>query len=843
MGTNYCKLGHHHSKRKAVKAPPPSTPPIKPKMAEGGEQLFTCDICGQEGLTDDDMKSHVLIEHVEGAISCPFCDLEGTTAEEMTWHINAEHLDILSPTKSLPPSDFPPSDFPLITTEIIIEKDMGIKPEERENSDSSLSSASASTPKSKDSLDSDCASMASTPKSKDSLDSECTSIASTPKSKDSLDSDCTSVASTPKNKESNFNCTGMGVIPKSKGTSNLNFAISKNGEKSTNSKALHEKESSDSSIASQLSDTKMDIETKMEISSDTSESPSEQKYDYDAMQMIRMSEEDQFKKRAKLHLDMSTASPRKNRKVTFNDTVRSSYTEKMQSGKDIQVVRIDDDPGESSSGSGSSSNCVNNNKDVIKFSCPLCEWNTLSPGEITRHVNVQHLDLLSPSPRGMSPGVLIERDSENNVINNDSGNGNSIVPECPICGIGLDSAVALELHVNTTHLDILSPDSAHGNNPTLQVGTPDMLRHCPICGMEDFEPYSLAQHVEGHFSAEQTPVTDVSDNMLAQELERRERQAEQFKEQEEFKKLQAMYGMDNKTDFIKQSEKGMERAVYNGQMSIGDFYSRKGDLQQANAIGVDDGHSCTKGIIPKLQEFYNNNVNNNPIVNWWMCSEVDHYASTYGDKGWGCGYRNLQMLLSCLATNTTYKQVLFNGRPMIPSIPKIQRLIEAAWEKSFDLQGCEQLGGKVVNTNKWIGATEVVATLSSLRIQCALVDFHAPSGTDGTHPRMFEWVHDYFKKKDDFKAPLYLQHHGHSRTIIGCEDLKDGSVRLLIYDPIYTRKQMQLFKGTINTNLMRTIRRTVNSMKAKQYQIVAVTGVLSDHEYEESKILKSERIP
>jgi hypothetical protein len=481
--------------------PPPSTPPIEPKMAEGGEQHFTCDICGQEGLTEDDMKSHVLIEHVEGAISCPFCDLEGTTAEEMTWHINAEHLDILSPTKS-----FPPTDFPMITTEIIIEKDLGIKPEERENSDSSLSSGSAtcSTPKSKDSLDSDCTSMASTPKSKDSLDSDCTSMASTPKSKDSLDSDC-NMANIPKTKDSlESNC--MVNTMKSKELSDSNCNSSSNGEKPTSDSnlALNEKETSDSSIASQLSYTKMEVDAKMEISSDTSESPSEQKYVCDTMQIIRMSEEDQVKKRAKLHLDMSTASPRKNRKVTFNDTVRSSYAEKMQTGNDIQVVRIEEDPRESSS--SSSTNCVNNNEHVIKFSCPLCEWNTLSPGEITRHVNVQHLDLLSPAPRGMSPGVLIERDSENNIINDNSGNGNSSnVPECPICGLSVDSAVALELHVNTTHLDILSPDSAHANNPTLQVGTPDMLRHCPICGMEDFEPYSLAQHVEGHFSAEQTP--------------------------------------------------------------------------------------------------------------------------------------------------------------------------------------------------------------------------------------------------------------------------------------------------------------------------------------------------
>lgn len=57
------------------------------------------------------------------------------------------------------------------------------------------------------------------------------------------------------------------------------------------------------------------------------------------------------------------------------------------------------------------------------------------------------------------------------------------------------------------------------------------------------------------------------------------------------------------------------------------------------------------------------------------------------------------------------------GMPMIPSIPKIQRLIESAWQKGFDLQGCEQLGGRVVDTTKWIGATEIVATLSSLKIK------------------------------------------------------------------------------------------------------------------------------
>ena len=75
---------------------------------------------------------------------------------------------------------------------------------------------------------------------------------------------------------------------------------------------------------------------------------------------------------------------------------------------------------------------------------------------------------------------------------------------------------------------------------------------------------------------------------------------------------------------------------------------------------------------------------------------------------------------------------------------------------------------------------------------------------------------------------------GHSRTIVGVEELKDGSLRLLIFDPSCSRKQMRQFLGDINANLMRCLRRSPNSLKAKQYQIVAVIGVLSEQEYEVS---------
>ena len=36
----------------------------------------------------------------------------------------------------------------------------------------------------------------------------------------------------------------------------------------------------------------------------------------------------------------------------------------------------------------------------------------------------------------------------------------------------------------------------------------------------------------------------------------------------------------------------------------------------------------------------------------------------------------------------------------MPSISKLQRIIEAAWQAGFDRMGCEQLGGKLLNTRQ-----------------------------------------------------------------------------------------------------------------------------------------------
>lgn len=98
------------------------------------------------------------------------------------------------------------------------------------------------------------------------------------------------------------------------------------------------------------------------------------------------------------------------------------------------------------------------------------------------------------------------------------------------------------------------------------------------------------------------------------------------------------------------------------------------------------------------------------------------------------------------------------ARTAMPSISRLQRMVEAAWAQGFDVQGREQLG-KLHNTRKWIGATEIVTVLSWLRIDCQLVDFHRPTSING-HPELFNWVLRYFEEPRNHTPPLYLQHQG-----------------------------------------------------------------------------------
>ncbi|XP_066947657.1 zinc finger-containing ubiquitin peptidase 1-like isoform X2 [Macrobrachium rosenbergii] len=634
------------------------------------EVLYSCEVCGQEGLTDEDLRSHMLLVHIEGTTSCPFCDLGDISPEEMVYHVNSAHLDYLSP-----------QDESLEEETLMVTNGFG-----------------------------------------DHI------ILDSPFGKSIID-----------NKHLDNH---VPVITVDEDDDNDNYNAN--------------------------------LQSPAKGNSSNQGSPS----------------------RSQLSLNLNQWDRR--HRLASPGLLRSPLI-------DSQVTQ-----------------------------CPLCGMKEKSPQKLEEHVNRAHFDLTSPSFPAETPQE-------------------EVIFTCPLCMKQFESSPDLELHVNIEHKDILSPSKlrtlpAFQSNAVTPVENEENdIGTCPVCSRTGFNCYNdLAAHIDSHFSRKSSIVTPEEggwERRLVTDLEKQEKEVQKMREQQEFSLLR--YGMDNEGNFSQQSLTNMQRAVYAGEMTVADYYERQIELKIAEKNGIDDGRSCTKGLLGPIKAV---SEGGNNVRATYLCTTVDHYGSTYGDRGWGCGYRNIQMLLSSLQHHTGYYARLFSGPNMMPSISQLQRLIEQAWRNGFDLQGCEQLGGKLSNTRKWIGATEVVTLLSFFKIRCQLIDCHRPTGSDGTHPELFQWCLEYFSKPAEFKPPIYLQHQGHSRTIIGVEQLggNEGGVRLLVLDPSHSPTQVnQLLHTQTAPTAMRLLRKPLSSMRAKQYQMVVVVGLIeSEQEYKQSKILQASiRIP
>lgn len=230
-------------------------------------------------------------------------------------------------------------------------------------------------------------------------------------------------------------------------------------------------------------------------------------------------------------------------------------------------------------------------------------------------------------------------------------------------------------------------------------------------------------------------------------------------------------------------------------------------------------------LVPRLLQIGSTKKSPEMRVVYLCDSTVDQIMTQPYDKGWGCGYRNCQMLLSYL------QKAQINGVSFVkhvPSIEGIQYLIDQAWKDGkymvycvllwiivwlirrwmtgIDRSGAAQLEHGIVNTEKWIGATEVYALLTYLGIRCKILDFDSASiAYDDSRVTEFangllDCVQDYFVSGSNLgthtsdnesntvhmtnKAPIYIQHEGHSRTIVGIEVINQGEKRnLLVFDP------------------------------------------------------------
>uniref|UniRef100_A0AAG5DTR0 Zinc finger-containing ubiquitin peptidase 1 n=1 Tax=Anopheles atroparvus TaxID=41427 RepID=A0AAG5DTR0_ANOAO len=827
------------------------------------QQEHSCEICGMSGLSDDAMRDHTRQNHVEGSAQCPFCGLTGVPAAELLLHVNQAHLDYLTPENELmsfiddqTPSVDGDSDSisdcrglsPSITSELLTPVSLGgsAKMGQSSNSNnsmmmltsgggSSLTTVSAATSttttsNSNNHLHHHHQSMSGSSTSQHlsngvhgnsatvSVRMMASSSCSTVAGSSSMSSSRSSLGSSSTNANSSNGTVPNGTIPNGKSSSlhyhfpevTIATGISSGGVGDTNTNGST---ASGSKEAAMMNGGGAGCTTPAGAAAGAGGQGSPL--------------------RSQLGLKLKTNKPN-----SFNGTVG----DENKAGPTTMTI--------------TTSATTITTKQASPLQCLLCPYTSDNPSVLEEHINRSHFDPLSPGVNGAGGG---------GATGGSSSGGHHVdtlsVLQCPICNRTFESGSDLELHVNIEHRDILSPAKVDSGRAT-NGGTPcnggasalngsyggSSGSLCPVCGIsfDNMKTQDMEYHIEKHFSkSPQNPYHGGGGSESSAVVVDLEKQAQKLREQREFEMLRAQYGMDDQGNFREQSAAAMQRAVYAGEMSVADYYERQVGLRAAESHGVDDGSSCTKSVSPRVLSLSSSSLT---VIKTYVCSSVDHYASSYGDKGWGCGYRNLQMMLSSLLQNTSYNEALYSAwgshgpaRTAMPSISRLQRMVEAAWAQGFDIQGSEQLGCKLYNTRKWIGATEIVTVLSWLRIRCELVDFHRPTSPDGRHPELFNWVLRYFEEPRIHTPPLYLQHQGHSRTIIGIEQRTSG-LSLLVLDPSHGPRQVAALGSSQDS--LRLIRKNSAAMRAPQYQVVAVKGLIeTEEQYQSSKVLKSLRIP
>ncbi|XP_071801449.1 zinc finger-containing ubiquitin peptidase 1-like isoform X2 [Asterias amurensis] len=796
-------------------------------------QLFNCEICGQEAMTEPDLRTHLRLEHEENEGSCPLCDLRHLTLEELHLHVNTAHSLVLSPHQ--------------------------VDKQKKKKADSK--DASCSSNENKETID---------------LVEEFVSVEGSCKTSPIETNERTIhyVSSNRVKQPRSCAChfeNGTKLEPDVNGENNFDE---------------HEKElplcnmekysclrfpsgSSDNNAAKSMSLPIVKDSSSVHVRKRTRSTAQWSSASSASNSVTNIDLFEEHSNRSK-----STSSPFKKFLRMFSPN-KSKQGKKKSDDDDVEEVQIVS----CRSGSDGIWNEDQDDSVMSEPECPFCQISGLDLEAMEQHVEVEHSDAFINSSKTatMNGGHWNTSSTPDKShpkptllsLSKHAHNLHSAVT-CPICGLGSYDPDFLAVHINTEHptpstseqTTSIPQNNSNEQHLSDEAGPSRGVETCPICGISASDVTSLNDHVDGHF---ESPESFTADRQLARQLDEQERQLQERRERDTFKQLQAQYGMSESGSYKQQSEQELEKAVVRGQITVADYNQRMTSVGRSLAEGVDDGKSRTPGLIQKMTTFYTEQTL--PGLSYVrLCNQADHFSSTYGDKGWGCGYRNLQILLSSLAHIAEYQRVVFNGQNAIPSIHKLQQLIQAAWTKGFDPQGREQLGGQLVNSRKWIGATEIVAMLSSLHAKCQLIDFHTPSGAGSTHPVLFEWVRDYFGRTETgtslrlrllgnnslkassiqtCKPPLYLQHQGHSRTIIGCEVHKDNSIRLLLFDPSYKVNDMRgLGMDKLDGYAMRPIRKSLVQMKAKQYQIVSVDRLMTtQQEYEESKILRSQRKP
>lgn len=121
-----------------------------------------------------------------------------------------------------------------------------------------------------------------------------------------------------------------------------------------------------------------------------------------------------------------------------------------------------------------------------------------------------------------------------------------------------------------------------------------------------------------------------------------------------------------------------------------------GTLVRHDAVENETSH-----VIPVLVQLCQQDSS---VQRAFFCSPKVRHVFKMSREGGFCGYRNIQMLISYIQDSRASGHEHFPG--MLPTILKLQDMIERAWDMGFNSTGRIETGG-IRGTRKYIGTPEV----------------------------------------------------------------------------------------------------------------------------------------
>lgn len=467
---------------------------------------------------------------------------------------------------------------------------------------------------------------------------------------------------------------------------------------------------------------------------------------------------------------------------------------------------------------------------VAEIPCPFCDFSDLDSSFLAQHVEFCHPE------NGSSPSVA-ERDSY--TLQSDKEATNNTKPPCSGSHRG-----QLDDYVNCPHgcgEQVTSVELS--NHLDFHVAEGMALEDS---GMVESEAHSLDADcslwsTEGHFN---TPVHNRNpvSKTKASRMSHKGQSGESF-----FSDTPGSTGPGARLAAANATDGGIKRL---GRAELGPYANEKqmpswlrrmlesgAKVTRSNRIGPNGTlvrqevvENETSDVIPVLTQLCQQDKS---VQRAFFCSPKVRHVFKMPREGGFCGYRNIQMLISYIQDSRATGHENFPGA--LPSILKLQDMIEKAWDMGFNSTGRIETGG-IRGTRKYIGTPEAQALFLSLGIRCEANAF-SETKEMRAHDALLANVAEYFRRacslegdEKVFKTdlpPIYLQHQGHSLTVIGFEVRKNGSANLLVFDPMFkTSPAIQRLIGTAvktsdPTRLMKAYRKGAAYLqKYKDFEIL-----------------------